>query len=121
MGNLQVLKVYRNDWKQLKLLLVEKGKKPQLNTGKPFINKPSVVYSTHVQDYGWLNPVEDGKLSGTSRTSETFRRIKISLKDSPYTGNIVYSTHVQDYGWLNSVSNGDVSGTAGQGKAFGSY
>lgn len=77
---------------------------------------PSITYSTHVQSYGWMNTVKDGTLSGTTGQSKRVEAIKISLKNTPYTGGISYKTHIQDYGWLNSVSNGAVSGKTGQSK-----
>ena len=97
----------------IEILLVKRGDNGPVSTGKAFMNKPIVVYSTHVQDFGWMNTVKDGKLSGTSGKAKRLEGIKIDLKDSPHTGNIVYSTHVQDFGWMKDVKNNVLSGTTG--------
>ena len=80
------------------------------------LENPSVTYTTHVQDYGWLASVSDGKMSGTQGQAKRLEAIKISLKNLPYSGGISYKTHVQDYGWLSNVSDGALSGTSGQSK-----
>ena len=100
----------------IEIVLVEKGKEAPGSIDKPFLTKPSVVYSTHVQSYGWLNFVADGAMSGTEGQSKRLEAIKINLQNSSYSGDITYSTHVQGYGWLNKVSNGEIIGTTGQGK-----
>lgn len=82
-----------------------------VNTGP----KPSLSYSTHVQDIGWQNPVSDGELSGTVGQAKRLESIKISIPNIQDLG-VKYSTHVQDYGWLDYVSNGEASGTTGKGK-----
>uniref|UniRef100_UPI00187C4184 glucosaminidase domain-containing protein n=1 Tax=Neobacillus niacini TaxID=86668 RepID=UPI00187C4184 len=99
----------------IEIVLVAKGGAAPGSTNNPFIINPSVVYSSHVQDYGWLPSVSDGKMSGTQGQSKRMEAIKISLNNA-YPGDVTYSTHVQDYGWLNEVSNGALSGTSGQSK-----
>ena len=92
----------------IEIILVEKGEAaPGLQINHLFID-PSVVYSTHVQNYGWLTTVSDGEMSGTEGKAKRLEAIKISLENAPYTGGISYKTHVQDYGWLNNVSNGAI-------------
>ncbi|MBP1915464.1 uncharacterized protein YjdB [Lederbergia galactosidilyticus] len=100
----------------IEIKLVAKGGKAPGSTADRFLTKPSIVYSSHVQTYGWLESVKDGAVSGTQGQSKRLEAIKIDLKNSPYSGNIVYSTHVQTYGWLNDVSNGAIAGTNGQSK-----
>jgi beta-N-acetylglucosaminidase/uncharacterized protein YjdB len=100
----------------IEIVLVAKGEAAPGSTNNPLISNPSVVYSTHVQDYGWLAGVTDGKMSGTQGKSKRMEAIKISLKNSPYSGGISYTTHVQDYGWLTNVSDGALSGTSGKSK-----
>lgn len=100
----------------IQIVLVEKGGSAPGATNRPLVINPSVTYSTHVQDTGWLNTASDGGMSGTSGQSKRLEAIKISLQNSPYSGSITYRTHVQDYGWLNYVSNGAISGTSGEGK-----
>jgi beta-N-acetylglucosaminidase/uncharacterized protein YjdB len=100
----------------IEIVLVAKGGAAPGSTNNPLIMNPSVVYSTHVQDYGWLSGVTDGKMSGTQGQSKRLEAIKISIKNSPYSGGISYKTHVESYGWLNNVSDGALSGTSGEGK-----
>ncbi len=77
---------------------------------------PHVSYRTHVQTYGWMDWVLDGKTSGTEGKYKRLEGINIELKDTPVPGGIEYKTHVQTYGWMNWVSNGKLSGTEGKYK-----
>ncbi|MFC4321217.1 glucosaminidase domain-containing protein [Litchfieldia salsa] len=100
----------------IEVVLVQKGASAPGATDQAFILDPSVSYTTHVQGYGWLKPVSDGKMSGTSGQSKRLEAIKISLKNLPYSGAITYKTHIEKYGWLHAVSNGALSGTSGESK-----
>lgn len=100
----------------LEVVLVPKGGAAPGSTSNPFLTKPSIVYSTHVETYGWLSFVSDGALSGTEGEAKRLEAIKIDLQNSSTSGGVSYSTHVQDYGWLQNVSDGELSGTAGQSK-----
>ena len=102
------------DLEAIEIVLVEKNGSAPGSTNEPFIMDPSVVYTTHVQDYGWLASVSDGELSGTEGQAKRMEAIKISLQNAPYSGSIVYSTHVQNYGWLDNVSNGTLLGKLGK-------
>jgi uncharacterized protein YjdB len=100
----------------LEIVLVAKGGAAPGPTDKPFITKPSVVYSGHVQNIGWQGAVADGALSGTQGQSLRMEAVKVSLQNASYSGDITYSTNVQDTGWQDNVSNGAISGTTGQNK-----
>ncbi|MFC4321216.1 glucosaminidase domain-containing protein [Litchfieldia salsa] len=100
----------------LEIVLVPKGAAAPGSTSKPFVLDPSVSYTTHVQDYGWLSTVSDGKSSGTIGKSKRMEAVKISLKNTPYKGDITYRTHVESYGWMSNVYNGALSGTSGESK-----
>ncbi|WP_374931792.1 N-acetylmuramoyl-L-alanine amidase [Neobacillus driksii] len=100
----------------IEIVIVEKGGKAPGSIDKPFITKPSVVYSTNVETFGWLDFVSNGAISGTTGKAKHVEAIKIDLKNTLYSGDINYSTHVQDIGWVNTVSNGEISGTTGKGK-----
>ncbi len=76
----------------------------------------SVLYMTHVEDYGDQKYVKNGAMSGTSGQSKRLEAIRIKLENQPYTGNIEYRTHVQDIGWMSYVKNGAMSGTSGKAK-----
>lgn len=73
---------------------------------------PSVKYSLHVQNKGWLNYVSDGAASGTTGRSLRAEAIKIQI--SGMSGGITYRTHIQDVGWTSWSSNNNVSGTSGR-------
>ncbi|MBU8914765.1 chitobiase/beta-hexosaminidase C-terminal domain-containing protein [Bacillus sp. FJAT-29953] len=100
----------------IQIVLVQKGGSAPGPTENPFLKIPSVIYATHVQDYGWMNYVKDGILSGTQGEAKRLEGIKIDLQNSSYSGDVIYSTHVQDYGWLPNVANGAMSGTSGEAK-----
>ncbi|NCU17679.1 glucosaminidase domain-containing protein [Pallidibacillus pasinlerensis] len=100
----------------IEIVLVEKGGKAPGSTKDAYLSEPSVVYSTHVQGYGWLTTVNNGKISGKPGEGKRVEALKISLENSPYEGSITYTTHVQKDGWLNPVQNGAISGTTGEGK-----
>ena len=106
---------YRVEAVQIKI--VKKGTEAPGTTSQNFSKRwASVVYSTHVQDYGWQTPVNDGALAGTTGESKRIEAIKISLSNQKEEGDIEYSAHVQDYGWQTSVKNGIIAGTTGESK-----
>lgn len=100
----------------IQIVLVKKGQPAPGPTSKVLLTKPSVVYSSHVQNNGWMNNVRDGALSGTTGENKRVEAVKLAIENSPYSGGITYKTHVQSYGWLNSVSNGAISGKTGESK-----
>ena len=55
---------------------------------------PVVWYSAHVQDAGWLDPVYDGEVAGT--TGQARRLEALSFTDP----SIVAQGHVQNLGWM---------------------
>ncbi len=77
-------------------------------------NLPSVSYTTHVQNIGWQNYVQDGIMAGTSGQSLRLEGIKIKLENQNYSGDIEYRTHIQNIGWESSFKkNDEMSGTSG--------
>lgn len=76
--------------------------------------KPSVTYTTHVQNLGWQSEVTDGVLSGTKGKSLRLEGIKICVNGDGLKGGIEYSTHIQNLGWQDYVSDGVLSGTTGK-------
>lgn len=74
-----------------------------------------VIYTTHIQNIGWLDWVKNGATSGTSGKSLRMEGIKIGIKNNANLG-IRYSCHVQDIGWQDWVKNGALGGTSGQSK-----
>ena len=100
----------------IQICLVEKGENAPGDISRPFVEQGKVEYSSHVQNIGWQNYVNNGNTSGTVRQGLRLEALKIRLGDNSYEGNIEYSTHVQDYGWMNYSSNDSISGTIGQSK-----
>ena len=78
---------------------------------------PGVLYSTHIQSYGWQKYVADGKISGTTGESKRLEAIKIKLKGIELEGSIEYKTHIETYGWEKFFTkNNNISGTEGEAK-----
>ena len=73
---------------------------------------PSIQYSSHVQFKGWMDYVNEGKMSGSTGESLRLEAIKIKLINA--SGSIQYRTHVQFNGWMNYVNENEVSGTTGE-------
>ena len=98
----------------IQIVLVKKGQKAPGSTTNCFTQK-YVLYSTHVQNIGWQEATNDGKMSGTSGRSLRLEAIQIRLDNQKYTGNIEYKTHIQNIGWESSYrKNGQLSGTRGR-------
>ncbi len=75
----------------------------------------SVSYRTHVQTKGWLDPVANGAVSGTTGESKRLEGIEISVSGNKNLG-IQYTTHCQTYGWMPWSAQGEMSGTTGESK-----
>lgn len=79
---------------------------------QPGEGEPSITYSVHCQKYGWMTPVSNGAMAGTSGESKRLEAICIGIdsngavdeEGNPLTGGIRYRTHVQNYGWQDWVS-----------------
>ncbi|VUZ26401.1 Uncharacterised protein, partial [Acetobacterium wieringae] len=78
-----------------------------------------IKYEVHVQNIGWMDPVEDGKLAGTQGDSLRIEAIKISLVDDE--GNVsgdytvTYKGHIQNVGDTAWIKSGQQLGTTGSG------
>ena len=77
--------------------------------------KITASYRTHVQSFGWQNPVTNGVMSGISGKAKRLEGIEISVSGNKNLG-IQYSTHCQTYGWLPWSANGEMNGTSGEAK-----
>lgn len=73
---------------------------------------PSVKYSMHIQDKGWMDYVSDGVTAGT--TGQSLRAEALKIKVSGMSGGITYRTHLKDIGWTSWSSNNRQSGTVGR-------
>ena len=86
-------------------------------SGQAYYERPSLTYSTHMQDYGWLSTVGTGQVSGKPNENKNLEALIVTLPDNLLElGNLSLKAHVQDYGWQDSVSSGDMAGTTGQNK-----
>ncbi|MBR3332435.1 hypothetical protein IKG28_02295 [Candidatus Saccharibacteria bacterium] len=104
--------------------ITDEGKEPEVLTKEKIMEENEKIasagsdlelsYSAHVQNVGWLDDVEGGKVTGSSGHGLQMEAIKIKLGGEK-TG-IEYRTHIQDKGWEDSYrKDGETSGTAGQG------
>lgn len=70
-------------------------------------------YQVHVQDIGWMNPVGNGGIAGTTGRSLRMEAFVIHMTDD-YESMVEYCAHVQDIGWMDWKESGDVAGTVGR-------
>lgn len=103
----------------IEIKLVKKG--TGVETGKSYVgNNPSIIYSSHVQSYGWQPSVADGKTSGTTGKGKRLEAIKIQVNNNEYIGNVKYQSYINGSGWERNEKNAeDISGTVGQRKSIG--
>lgn len=78
--------------------------------------QPSIVYSTHIQSYGWQEETKDGDTSGSTGLAKRLEGIKINIQNFELSGSVEYRTHVEKYGWMNWQKDGVLSGTEGESK-----
>ncbi|MFH5835524.1 SH3 domain-containing protein [Proteiniclasticum sp. C24MP] len=100
----------------IEVKLVSKGASIGGLTDTPFMERTTegnVVYTSHVERYGWLDAVSDGAMSGTEGEALRMEALKIRLSDSLPSGSVVYSSHVQSFGWMKEVRDNSLSGTTG--------
>ena len=96
---------------------IDSANKPNTGDTENPVVTPDVTtsYRTHVQSFGWQNPVKNGVMSGTSGKAKRLEGIEISVSGNKNLG-IQYSTHCQTYGWLPWSANGEMNGTTGEAK-----
>lgn len=76
----------------------------------------STHYSTHIQNIGWQNWMQNGAVSGTFGKSLRLEGVQIYLTSkSNYDLSVSYSTHIQNIGWQTPQNAGYISGTTGKG------
>lgn len=99
----------------VQIKLVAKGGDPGASSAPAFISVPDLTLQAHVATLGWMNPVGNGCVAGTTGRSLAIEALKLSVSSS-VVGGIEYSAHVQDVGWQGWTSNGNVAGTVGRAK-----
>ena len=101
----------------IEIKLVEKDSVFASYGQKEAFEEIKILYTTHVQSYGWQEYAHDGEMSGTSGEAKRLEAIKISLNTQKYSGEVLYKTHIQSYGWEPTFKrNGELSGTEGEAK-----
>lgn len=82
--------------------------------GSPLGND-SISVQSHISGIGWeLQPVGNGRASGTVGQSRAIEAIKLSLSGSLSDSyDIWYRVHSANVGWLGWASNGEPAGTQG--------
>ena len=99
----------------VQIKLVVKGGDPGASSVPAFISVPALTLQAHVSTLGWMNPVGNGGVAGTTGRSLAIEALKLSVSSS-VSGGIEYSAHVQDVGWQGLTSNGNAAGTVGRAK-----
>ena len=76
--------------------------------GEP-VNDSDLWYRVHVEDFGWLDPVRDGQVAGTTGMAKRMEAIKIT---PPEGWEVFVKLHMQDYGWVTyeGIRRGESSG-----------
>lgn len=117
-GNSAGLEGYNLPAEAIEIKIVTKGTQVGDSKEASFVKftPPSIKYTSHVEDKGWLVDVKNGAVSGTTGQQKQMEAIKMSLENSPYDGNISYQAHVEDHGWQKTVTNGSLAGTVGNQK-----
>ena len=99
----------------LQIQLVKKGNAGPTNGMTPFYVEQLQVQA-HVANVGWMDPVSEQNMIGTTGNGNAIEGIKISLATPVYEGKVLYRTYVENDGW-QSVKTGNVlSGTQGESK-----
>lgn len=99
----------------VQIKLVAKSGDPGASSAPAFISVPALTLQAHVATLGWMNPVGNGGVAGTTGRSLAIEALKLSVSSS-VSGGIEYSAHVQDVGWQGWTSNGNAAGTADRAK-----
>ena len=79
----------------------------------------SLIYSTHLNNLGWVNGVTQNTVGGTTGQSRPIEALRFDSLSSIYGEiNISCSVYIKDNGWLNDVATGNNCGTTGQSKVI---
>ena len=73
-----------------------------------------IIYQSHVQDYGWMNEVSIGAVSGTSGQNRQIEALRIGLSgNAAEKYDITYRVKINEYGWTDWALNGAQCGSEG--------
>lgn len=74
----------------------------------------NIVYSAHVQSFGWMDWKRDNEEAGTTGMAKRMEAVKIYLTgELAEHYDIWYRVHSQKEGWLDWATNGQPAGTMG--------
>lgn len=68
-----------------------------------------ITYQANVEGLGWMQPVKDGEIVGTTGQARRMEALIIE-----FNGGIKYRAHVQNIGWQNWSYAGETAGTVGK-------
>ncbi len=77
------------------------------------LDLPTVSYSTHISNIGWINSVSNGATAGNDNINNNLEAIKVDLQTKEDI-DVSCGVHVSNIGWMNEVSNGQTAGTTGR-------
>jgi uncharacterized protein YjdB/N-acetylmuramoyl-L-alanine amidase len=107
---------YGNQVEAVQVTVVSKGAVAPGSTASSFMDKgtssgPSIVYTSHYQNRGWIAEANDGASSGTAGSGLRLEALKASVSNS-VGGGVQLRAHVQNVGWQNWTT--DTAGTTGK-------
>lgn len=96
----------------VEIQIVPKGSGAPGNTANAYVS-PEVQYRAHVSKKGWMSPVANGAMAGTTGQKLPMEALEVSVSGMENLG-IQYKAHVSKIGWQDYVANGAEAGTTGQ-------
>lgn len=79
---------------------------------------PTITYSAHISNVGWMKPVSDGAVAGDVSQSSRLEALKVEVSNTNMKGSINTTAHVAHVGWVAPVASPKIVGTTGQAKAI---
>jgi len=77
-------------------------------------NSAKVCYRVHVDDIGWMKPVCDGAIAGTTNQGRAIQALQAWSPDG--SRQVCYSAHLAQVGWTGWGCDGEVVGTVGESR-----
>lgn len=115
-GNSSGSQGYSKALRSIEIRLLEKND-TSLQEGHAFFKNAVITMQAHVGSIGWMSPVPNGAVAGTTGQSRRLEALRITLSEElAAMGDIQAEAHVQSIGWMPAVSGGAVIGTTGQSK-----
>ena len=81
------------------------------------VENPKVLYQVHVQNYGWMDEVNNGEIAGTTGESLRVEALKVHIENGGnYSINASYFN--KNDGWSKELNQDNIIGTVGKSKAI---